>query len=140
MIYFLFSKFCSGFKSKCSRRIQIIEYKLVYKVQIFWNDLVIYDPCHIFSVSVTQKNQNVRSKSQIAAVTETFFTAMDACKACYWFYHNETFLQVTFSEKRTKITPQTHIWKFEILHFSDNISKITMIQNFFCSEKCTISI
>ena len=21
----------------------------------FWNDLVIYDPCHIFSVSVTQK-------------------------------------------------------------------------------------
>ena len=55
------------------RRIQILGYKLVYKVQIFWNDLVIYDPCHIFSVSVTQKNQNVRSKSQIAAVTETFF-------------------------------------------------------------------
>ena len=46
-------------------------------------------------------------------------------------------LQVTFSEKGTKITPQTHIWKFEILHFSDSISKITMIQKIFCWEKCT---
>ena len=35
-------------------------------------------------------------------------------------------IQVTFSEKGTKITPLTHIRKFEILHFSDNISKITM--------------
>ena len=49
-------------------------------------------------------------------------------------------LQVTFSEKETKITPQTHIRKFEILYFSDNISKVTGIQNFFCSEKSTTSI
>ena len=44
-------------------------------------------------------------------------------------------LQVTFSEKGTKITTQTHIRNFETFHFSDNISKITMIQNFFCSQK-----
>jgi len=47
-------------------------------------------------------------------------------------------VQVIFSEKGTKITTQTHIQKFEILHFLDNISKITMIQNFFCSENYTI--
>ena len=40
-------------------------------------------------------------------------------------------LQVTFSEKGTKNVPKIQIRKFEILHFSDNISKITMIQNFF---------
>ena len=44
-------------------------------------------------------------------------------------------LRVTFSEKRTKINPQTHIQKFEILHFLDNISKFTMIQNFFLFRK-----
>jgi len=36
-------------------------------------------------------------------------------------------LQVTFSKKGTKITPKTHIIKFEILYFSDNISKIFRI-------------
>ena len=36
-------------------------------------------------------------------------------------------LQVTFSEKGTKITRQTHIQKVEILHFLHNNSKITMI-------------
>ena len=49
-------------------------------------------------------------------------------------------LQVTYSEKGTKITSQTHIQKFEILHFSDKISKITMIQKFFCLEKFIMSI
>ena len=49
-------------------------------------------------------------------------------------------LQGTFSEKGIKITPQTHIWKFEILHFLDNKSKAAMIQNFLCSEKCTTYI
>ena len=42
---------------------------------------------------------------------------------------------MTFFEKGTKITSQTNIEKFEILHFSDNISKIIAIQNLFCSEK-----
>ena len=31
------------------------------------------------------------------------------------------YVQLTFYEKRTKITPQTHIRKFEILYFSDNM-------------------
>ena len=35
---------------------------------------------------------------------------------------NVIHLQVTFSQKATNITPQTHIQKFEILHLSDNIS------------------
>ena len=48
------------------------------------------------------------------------------------------FLQVTFSEKETNsLTKLTYLAKnFEILHFSDNISKITMIPIYFCSEKC----
>ena len=44
---------------------------------------------------------------------------------------------MTFSKKVTKITRQTHIRKIQILHFSDNITKIPMIPNFFCSKKCT---
>ena len=32
-----------------------------------------------------------------------------------------------------------HFQKFKILHFLDNITKITMIHNFPCSEKCTTS-
>ena len=44
-------------------------------------------------------------------------------------------LQVTFSEKGTKITPKTHIRKFEILHFSDFISKIKMNQIYFLFKK-----
>ena len=40
-----------------------------------------------------------------------------------------------FYENETKITPQTHIPKFEIFHFLDNISKIKIDQNRFCSEK-----
>ena len=39
-------------------------------------------------------------------------------------------VQVTFSEKDTNITFQTHIQKFKFLHFSDNINKISMIQYF----------
>jgi len=35
---------------------------------------------------------------------------------------------------RSKINSQTHIGKFEIFHFLDNFSKITMIQNFFYTE------
>lgn len=45
-------------------------------------------------------------------------------------------IQVTFSEKVSRITPQTRIWKYEFFHFSDNINKITMIQNIFSLEKC----
>ena len=41
---------------------------------------------------------------------------------------------MTFSKKGTKITPQTHIRKFEILNFSDNNSKITMIHNFLTAS------
>ena len=55
-------------------------------------------------------------------------------------YTAELSLQVSFSEKGTKIPPQTHIQKFEILHFTDNISKITLIYNFFRSENFTTSI
>ena len=44
--------------------------------------------------------------------------------------------QVTFSENGTKITSKTQL---RILHFTDNISKITMIQNMLCQQKCTIS-
>jgi len=40
---------------------------------------------------------------------------------------------VTFSEKGTEITRRTHIQKFEILHFSDNISKIDL--EFFSVQK-----
>jgi len=50
--------------------------------------------------------------------------------------HFETVtIQVTFSEKGTKITHQTHLQKFEILHFSDNISRITIIKIFFPFRK-----
>ena len=55
----------------------------------------------------------------------------------------QSFSQETFSENDTKITLQSaqiHIRNFETLHFLDNISKITMIQNSFCLEKCTTSI
>ena len=41
---------------------------------------------------------------------------------------------------KKKISPKTHIRNLEILHFSDNIIKITMIPIFFGSEKCTKSI
>ena len=43
---------------------------------------------------------------------------------------------VHFFWKRNK----TQIRKFEILVFSDNINETRMIQNFFCSKKCTTSI
>ena len=33
-----------------------------------------------------------------------------------------------------------HLHRCVFQHFSDNISKITMIWNFFCSEKFTMSI
>ena len=46
--------------------------------------------------------------------------------------HFEQKVKLTFSEKGTKVKPQTHVGKFEILHFSDNINKITMIQKIFC--------
>ena len=36
----------------------------------------------------------------------------------------QSMLQVTSSEKRTKITLQTHIRTFEIFHFSDNITVV----------------
>ena len=66
-------------------------------------------------------------------------TGMSRCynfhKCSPWDYLE--FFTGDFFWEWNKLTPQTHIRKFEILYFSDNISKITMIQNFFCSEKRT---
>ena len=53
------------------------------------------------------------------------FSPMKALNNLNWVLGS---VQVTFSEKGTKITPQTHIQKFEILHFSDIISKDIIIQ------------
>ena len=53
---------------------------------------------------------------------------------------NTKALQVNFYDKGTKIISQTHTRKIEILHFSDNTSKIKMIHKFVCLEKCTTSI
>ena len=45
-----------------------------------------------------------------------------------WYKSSKMYiLQVTFFEKGTKISPQTHILKFEIPYFSDNVSKIALI-------------
>jgi hypothetical protein len=44
---------------------------------------------------------------------------------------------MNFSKKVTKITPQTHEQKMEILGSSDNIISIkTLIQSSFTSKKC----
>ena len=50
---------------------------------------------------------------------------------------NACMYKLLFLRKEQKINRQTHIKKFEILYFSDNVSKIKMIQIFFCPEKGT---
>ena len=78
----------------------------------------------------SQKSIKTRTNSRYHKVT-LGYTKLSVHK----YEHLTIYIQVTFSEKGTKITSQTHIQKFEILHFSDNISKITMIQIFFSVQK-----
>ena len=101
---------------------------------LFYHSYIVLCNCSCKSLQPLHDFESLFKSMQFYTSSSKSFQLM--CKSLWVLSSTGVFLW----ERNRNITPQTHIWKFELFHFSDKISKITMIQNLNCSEKQITSI